>query len=252
MIAMTDVRVDVEAIPKLGHQEAMGLGQTEYARMVELLAQLQPADWTRQTACDLWDVRAMAGHVLGMAELHASFPQFVHDFRAAKRLGGSVIDGINATQVKERSHLSAAQVVDGLASAAPRAVRTRSRTPALIRNLIRMPQDPPFESERWQYGFLVDIIFTRDIWIHRLDICRATGGEMVLTAEHDGRIVADIVADWARRHGRPFDLMLSGPAGGRWGQGGNGDTLELDALDFCLIVGGRMPGAGLLSTPVPF
>lgn len=80
-------------------------------------------------------------------------------------------------------------------------------------------QDPPFQAERWQYGYLVDVVFTRDTWVHRLDIARATGRAMLLTREHDGRIVADGVADWARRHGRPFDLTLTGPAGGHWGQG---------------------------------
>ena len=28
-------------------------------------------------------------------------------------------------------------------------------------------------------------------------------------------VVADVVAEWARRLGRPVDLRLSGPAGGR-------------------------------------
>ena len=252
MMTMTTARTEVAAIPKLGHEEGMGLAQTEFARMVDLLRQLRPEEWQRPTVCNLWDVRAMAGHVLGMAEAQASFPQFIHDFRSARRIGGSVIDGINATQVKERSGLTTAQVVDGLALAAPRAVRARRRTPALMRRLVRMRQDPPFQAERWQYGYLVDTIFTRDTWIHRLDICRATGREMVLTAEHDGRLVADIVADWARRHGRPFELALTGPAGGRYRQGTGGDAIELDALAFCETVAGRRTGAGLLSTRVPF
>jgi len=37
---------------------------------------------------------------------------------------------------------------------------------------------------------------------------------MVLTPDHDARIVADVVAEWAGRHGRPFTLHLTGPAGG--------------------------------------
>lgn len=115
-----------------------------------------------------------------------------------------------------------------------------------------MKQDPPFEAERWKFGYLVDTIFTRDTWLHRLDIARATGQPMVLSADHDGRLVSDVVAEWARRHGQRFSLRLSGPAGGTWHVGGDGDTLEMDALDFCWIVGSRQTGAGLLETVVPF
>jgi hypothetical protein len=81
--------------------------------------------------CGLWDVRAMAAHVRGMAEAQASFRQFA-----------------------------------------------------------------------------------RDTWMHRLDISRATGRLMELTAGHDGRLVAGVVTDWARRHSQPFTRTLTGTAGG--------------------------------------
>ena len=54
-------------IPKLGHDEAMHLAETELARMVQLLRQLDEPEWQKQTVCDLWDVRAMVAHVVGMA-----------------------------------------------------------------------------------------------------------------------------------------------------------------------------------------
>jgi hypothetical protein len=99
---------------------------------------------------------------------------------------------------------------------------------------------------------LVDTIFTRDSWMHRLDISRATGTPMVITADHDGRLVADVVAEWGRRHGQAFSLTLTGPAGGQWQSGREGERLELDALDFCWTIGSRQPGTGLLATAVPF
>ena len=47
------------------------------------------------------------------------------------------------------------------------------------------------------FGVLIVVtglmILTRDTWMHRVDISRATGRDLVLTAEHDGRIVADVV-----------------------------------------------------------
>ena len=252
MMTMTTARTEAGAIPKLTHEEGMGLAQTEFGRIVDLLRQLRPEEWQQPTVCALWDVRAMAGHVLGMAQAQASLPQFLHDFRSARKLGGSVVDGINATQVKGAFPADQRAGRRRLASSAPRAVKGRRRTPAPMRSLVRMRQDPPFQAERWQYGYLVDRIFTRDTWVHRLDIARATGREMVLTPDHDGRIVADVVAEWAQRHGRPFDLTLTGLAGGRWGQGTGGESIEIDALDFCWTLSGRMPGRGLLAIPTPF
>jgi uncharacterized protein (TIGR03083 family) len=237
----------------LGHQEAMGLAETEFARMNEQLRSLSAEDWRQPTACELWDVRAMASHVLGMAEAQASVRQFAHDFRAAsRRSGGKMIDAMTATQVADRASMTPEEIVSRLALVAPKAVKARRRTPALVRHIVRMKQDPPFDAERWRFGFLVDKIFTRDTWMHRLDISRATGKAMVITASHDGRLVEDVVAEWGHRHGQPFSLTLTGTAGGQWQVGDQGQKLELDALDFCLTVGSRQPGAGLLATEVPF
>jgi uncharacterized protein (TIGR03083 family) len=245
--------IDATTIVPLRHGEAMELAATEFDRMVDLLRSLDDGDWRAQTVCELWDVRAMIAHVVGMAEAQASFRQFVHDFRAAqKRDGGAMIDAMTATQVREREDLTPRQLADRLAAVTPKAVRARRRSPAFVRWAVRMRQDPPFDTERWKFGYLVDTIFTRDTWMHRLDVCRATGREMVLTGEHDGRLVADVVAEWARRHGQAFELTLTGPAGGQWRSGDRGERLELDALDFCWILAGRSPGAGLLATNVPF
>jgi len=250
---MTTTMTDLSAIGVIGHDEAMVLAETEFSRTVGLLRQLPGDQWHRPTVCELWDVQAMVAHVLGMAEAQGSFRQFARDFNAArKRTHGAMIDAMTAAQVRERAGLTPAQLVDRLAEAAPRAVRARRRTPALLRWAIRMRQDPPFDARRWKLGYLIDTIFTRDTWMHRLDICRATGQEMVLTPGHDGRLVADVAAEWARSHGQPFSLTLTGPAGGRWRAGNNGEHLELDALEFCWILAGRAPSAGLLATRVPF
>jgi uncharacterized protein (TIGR03083 family) len=245
--------IDAAVLSPLGHREAMGLAETELARMVAQLRSLSPEDWGRPTVCEQWDVRAMASHVLAMAEAQASVRQFAHDFRAAsKRKDGKMIDAMTATQVRERSSMTPAAITDGLAAVTPKAVRARRRTPAPVRWAVRMKQDPPFEPERWQFGYLVDTIFTRDTWMHRLDISRAIGRPMVLTADHDGRLIADVVAEWARRHAKPFTLTLTGVAGGRWHVGTGGEAIETDALDFCWGVGSRRPGTGLLATEVPF
>jgi hypothetical protein len=75
----------------------------------------------------------------------------------------------------------------------------------LVRRL-RLPEPQVFNgvAETWSIGYLTDVILTRDAWMHRLDLARATDRAPVLTADHDGVIVSDIVAEWARRHGRPY------------------------------------------------
>ena len=74
----------------------------------------------------------------------------------------------------------------------------------------------------------------------------------MLSAGHDGRILGDVAADWARRHGQPFTLTLTGPAGGSFRVGESGPQLDLDAVDFARILSGRGRAPGLLATAVPF
>jgi hypothetical protein len=106
--------------------------------------------------------------------------------------------------------------------------------------------------EKWTLGYLIDIIYLRDTWMHRVDTSRATGADMVCTSDHDGRIVADVVAEWARRHDQPFTLELTGSAGGTFSTGGGGEPIVMDAVEFCERLAGRGEATGLVATIVPF
>jgi uncharacterized protein (TIGR03083 family) len=160
-----------------------------------------------------------------------------------------VIDGANDVQVRERRERRHDQLVADLRAASVRAVRARRRVPSLLRAL-PVPFGPPLGTK--PLGYLVDRIYTRDVWMHRIDLSRATGQPLVLTPDHDGRLVADVVAEWADRHGQPYDLTLDGPAGGRFSRGSGGEQHRLDAVEFARIMAGRAPGDGLLTTTVPF
>ena len=252
---------DVSTLDSLSHDEAMALQATELDRTVALLRTLDASDWSTQTDCPDWDVSQMYLHVLGACEAGASMRENLHQLRAAKKhqkfYGGPLEAALSAVQVRERAHLTADELVDRFAEVAPRTVRGRSRTPRLMRRA-KMKVDGPV-IETWALGYLIDTIYLRDLWMHRVDAARATGREMELTPEHDGRIVADVVAEWYRRHGQAFTLTLAGPAGGSFGALGTADEpsiepvqLELDAVEFCRILAGREPGDGLLSTVVPF
>ena len=73
--------------------------------------------------------------------------------------------------------------------------------------------------EPWTLGYLIDVILTRDPWMHRLDICdaldRDAGADRRSRRRHRRRR--------GQRMGRParkdFTLHLTGPAGGTWTAG---------------------------------
>ena len=65
---------------------------------------------------------------------------------------------------------------------------------------------------------------------------RATGRPPRLTADHDGVIVADVVAEWAGRHGEPYDLASTGLPGARSRSGQRRELGQLDAIDFCRVL----------------
>jgi hypothetical protein len=178
----------------------------------------------------------MASQVLAMAEMSASVREALRQTRAARRRGGVGIDALTGLQVAEHRHLGPVDVVDRFARTAPKAARGRRRTPWFVRRL-PMPETQRVggRAETWSFGYLIDVILTRDTWMHRIDITRATGRAPQLTPEHDGVLIADIAAEWAQRHAQPCRLHLTGPAGGSWWFGSDVPALELDAVEFCRI-----------------
>jgi uncharacterized protein (TIGR03083 family) len=246
-------RVRGAQFPALPRDEARALAAQENDRFVGLVGSLDADDWTRATDCPDWDVRAIAAHVLGAMEGHVSMRVMVHQQRAGKKIAGDRpdVDGMTEIQVHEHQHLGPQQLVERLADLGPRAAAARAARPPLLRRMT-FAQTVGTSTERWTLGYLLDVILTRDTWMHRVDISRAVDRPLQLTANHDGRIVADIAAEWAHRHGRPFTLTLTGPAGGSFSHGHGGPHLQLDAVEFCRTLSGRETGAGLLAQPVPF
>ena len=232
---------------------AMRLAADEYGRYLDQLRTLAPDDWARPTDCPEWDVRAMATHNLGMAEMVTSMREYARQNAGAAKLGGEFIDALTGQQVQERAVLAPSEIVERYAAVAASAARGRRRRSVQM-GWVPMPVTQPLNgaAERWAFGFVFDTILTRDTWMHRVDTAQATGRALVLTPEHDGVLVADVVAEWAERHGRPYTLTLTGPAGGTWSRGSGGQVIELDAVEFCRTISHRLLGSGLLDTEVPF
>jgi uncharacterized protein (TIGR03083 family) len=247
--------------PGIERPTAMRLAETEYQRVTDAVDALQSEDWTRSTDCTAWDVYQLVAHITGQAKLVSNPLEMVRQTRAAKarqQPGQAFIDALTAFQVEERQHLGPEELRAELHRVGPRAAKGRRRFPGFVRRR-RGPGEEVVNGvpERWSLGYGTDVIFTRDAWMHRLDLARATGREPVLTPDHDGVIVADVVAEWARRHGRPYRLELTGPAGGRWSSGTGGVEIVMDAAEFCRVLSGRSghdggQTSGLLATQVPF
>jgi len=258
---MKDTQTRVTDVPAIEHDEAMALAATEYDRFAALVASLSGADWDAATDCTEWTVRDIVLHVLGAAESSASNSESEHQQRAAREWadanGRTFVDGLCAVQIAERSDIPNDEIAARVRNVFPRALQGRTDIPAAARENVTLQVEVPGISETWRLGYLTDLILTRDVWMHRVDISRATGRAMELTADHDGRLLADIVAEWARRHGRSFTLSLAGPAGGTFRQGDaqegdGGEDIAVDAVEFCRIVSGRASGAGLLTQEVAF
>lgn len=251
----------VEAItPVTRDTDAAELARAVDDRVIADLRELAPEDWGRPTECAPWTVADMVGHLIGAAAANASVREMIRQqvwgLRHRSDHDGNALDATNDLQVRDHADLSPPERVRRLEELTPAAVAGRMRMPGLLRR-VRVPLDSGGSTAEGMpstlgLDHLVDVVYTRDAWLHRVDIARATGRELSLDPAVDGRVVADVVREWAGRHGQPFRLELTGPAGGRFVGGGGGEELRLDAVEFCRVLSGRAPADGLLAWRVLF
>lgn len=239
----------------LDHPTWMAIAAEEYSRLGDLLGSIPDSMWDAPTDCEGWSVHDVVAHLIGAADTNASLREAARQAWSARDIEapGDLIDRVNAVQVLERRGLSPGRLRADLRVAAPRGLAGRRRVPGWLRAL-PVPFGPPLGTRT--LGYLLGRVYTRDAWMHRVDLARATGASLVLTAEHDGRLVEDVVAEWARAHGRPYVLDLEGPAGGHWERRGtpgqHSEQHRIDAVEFARTLSGRRAGSGLLSLGVPF
>ena len=251
----THTVVPVSSIPRIGHQEAMAITAEENERFHRLLTHIEPDQWHLPTDCTRWDARDVAVHVIATAQGAASLLEFARQMWAGRPLTAEIggvhwVDGLNEGQLRARTHLTPGELPDLWATAAARGLRARQRMPRPVRALPLLRLEP---GNYKPLSFLFDMGFTRDTWMHRIDITRALGEPFTATVEHDRRIVADIVADWATTHTDPFTLQLTGSAGGTYSRTSEptGDPVTIDAIDVCRILSGRGTPTGVLCHPFP-
>jgi uncharacterized protein (TIGR03083 family) len=245
---------DVSAIAPIEHAEAMAITAVENAKFSRLLDEIAEADWHLPTPCDRWTVHDVAAHVVGAAAAQASPREFIRQVRAGrsvrKETGADFWwDGMNEVQVRERATRTVPELRTEWATASATALRARTKLPRL---LARLPVlNLPAPVGRQPISYLFDMGLTRDVWMHRIDIAEAIGRDPDLDADHDGRILADIVAEWAATHHEPFELHLEGPAGGLFSAGVGGDVMTTTIVNFARCLTGRTTADGLLANPLP-
>lgn len=258
---MNDTYTPLEEIDRIERgDEAARIATAMYERILAELAQLSPDEWNAATVCEPWTVTDVVRHLVGAAKGHASMREFVrqavHGARHKREFDGNDMDAMNALQIRDHADLGPTRLVTELEAIAPRAVAKRMSRPGVARR-VRLPNAPGGSTaegmpDSLTLGQLFDVILTRDVFLHRLDISRATDRSIEVD-ETETRLIADVVAEWGRRHGSAFRLTLTGPAGGRYAAGHDGPELEVDALEFCWILSGRAEAPHpLLATRVLF
>ncbi len=154
------------------------------------------------------------------------------------------VDAINRLQLAERAGKSNDELVQEFRINGQIAVHNRQKLPWLVRQL-RAPMGPALGLTALEY--LLDMLYPRDQWMHRYDLCAATGKPMQVLPEHDGRITALVVRDIACKHRKEWGqrsvlLQLAGKLGGEYlfGSAAPVCTLEIDGYDFHLRASGRL------------
>lgn len=228
----------VEDVPGIKQPEATSLAEAQNRALLHTLYALDDEQWGAPTDCTGWTVKDIASHILGWAEALVSFRetrrQVGEALKRRKELG-NVLDAQNQVQADAGRRISNSELLLRLEETLPRMVKRRA---ALGRYVKYAPiWGPPFGFST--LGYLTNVIFTRDVFMHRIDIARATGTELDL-GPAERRIVADIAREWARGGNGPVRLELTGPAGGTFVVGMTPHTkLTADAIEFCRMLAGR-------------
>ena len=234
-------------MPVTTAQEAIVQGEAEYAALLAMLRTLTSADWSRGTDCPAWTVRDIVAHVTGAAEEAVRRRVQLRHLLVAQTRDRQrpTADSLSAQQVADREGHAPDQLVSELQKLAQAAPRGRAGTPGFLRRR-PMPADAgclPGDT----IGYLVDTIYNRDLWMHRIDIARATGCHLVPSDAEPaivGQVARDLSRAWA---GTPFNLTLTGRVRGSWrigeghGGGGDADTAEVtvNAVALCRLLSGR-------------
>ncbi|HEX6873136.1 MAG TPA: maleylpyruvate isomerase family mycothiol-dependent enzyme [Micromonosporaceae bacterium] len=244
---MIESAVVAASLPYVDRDQAAAVGAAESRAMLDLLRQLGGAHWSLRTDCPEWDVRTMVAHLVAQCEDSIRFRTMLRREISGRRRyrDRPAVDAHMAAQLDDHRDARGPALVERFAELWPAAVEGRRTKPALLRRITFDAGIPGLP--RFSFGYLFDVVLNRDLWMHRIDLTRATGLPFVI-GEHDRQIVAQVIRDlalgWA---GPPVALELTGPAGGAWliGSGDPVASVRADAVTYARALAGRDPEVDL-------
>lgn len=215
----------------------------EYAALVALVDGLAPGDWSKPTECTGWTVRHMVAHLAGSAECGARTGALLRHYSYAgwksRHAPETFVDHMCQSQIASRDGMSDLEVAADLRRWATDAPAQLEATARLLRGipLPAVTGAPPGARLSW----FVDVITTRDVWMHRVDLTRALGVERPVTpAEPElvRQVIRDLDTEW---RGPALDLTLTGPGGGSWRIGDHDPVAHIteDAVGLMRLLSGR-------------
>jgi uncharacterized protein (TIGR03084 family) len=215
----------------------------ESAWMAKLLADLEDADWARESRCPGWTVADVVTHVaqtneLAVASLDGTFAEVAGRF--ANDVQGPTIDDVVDGMVARERGVSSADVHRRWTSA----VETLNASLAAADLHRRVP---------WVSGEITvqTLAATRlaEMWIHGGDVAAAVGAEQLPTerlrpiARLAWRTLPYAFSRAGRQLGGPVAVELTAPDGDIWSfvpDAPAATTISGPALDFCLVAARRV------------
>jgi uncharacterized protein (TIGR03083 family) len=240
---MTSVPTRAAHRPQTDPDAARDHAVAEYDALLTMVDRFSAADWRQQTDCTAWRVREMVAHLAGAAEEACRLPVMARHQVAAlngvRRRDGSLVDLLCEVQIADRAALSDVELAADLHRWAAGAPDGRRRQPGLV----RLAPLPPFAGLRRgaRLSYLLDVVYLRDVWLHRVDLHRATGVDLPTSSAEDevvAQVVRDLDLEW---DGPAFVLELTGRGAGRWavGEGEPVATVAEDSVALMRLLSGR-------------
>lgn len=225
--------------PGIKAREGRDLSIALADRYLSLLEELSPDEWDAATVCDPWTVKDVSTHLLAWADALCSPRALASQGRAAlqrRKLFANLLDAQNDAQVEAGRAYSTDEVLRRMRVMLPRAARLRRRLGGALHYV---PGYASFVGGWFNLGYLLNAIFPRDLLVHRLDVCAATGRETSFDPA-SARVATDMLKDWARRTGADATVVLDGL--GTFVAGtGTAARISADAGAFVLRLAGRAP-----------